>query len=303
MDALPNPDRVASARLLHDAEQERVAQELAQKNRPVGAVPISLKIALDDRSAACPEHGSYISHGYAFGATRKREFWSPCPKCKEIAEDAEKAEAEQRERRHHAERRDAEAQAAGIPRRFRACTFENFVADTEAKQAVFTACSTYARQLALGELRQGRGLVLAGPPGNGKTHVGAAILRYLLDTGWRRVRYTSCADLVGAVRATWARNSPKTEEQVIEELGERLDLLVVDELGVQAGTENEQAILFRILDRRYAEERSTVLLTNLNTTRLKEFVGDRLYDRLRETHQWVTFAWESYRATAGQEDS
>jgi DNA replication protein DnaC len=70
---------------------------------------------------------------------------------------------------------------------------------------------------------------------------------------------------------------------------------------VQYGSDSEQTILFEILDRRYAEMRPTVLLTNQDRAGLKSFVGDRVFDRLSETSRWVAFDWKSYRPTARRE--
>lgn len=300
MDALPNPDRDAAERALHDAEQERIAHELANQQRALSIPVASFKVDLADRAAVCPEHGNYTAHGYRLG---KLAIWSKCPTCKEIADAAKRAEDDAREQRYQAERREAEAQAAGIPRRFRS-GFAGFIADTEPKRAVLARCMDYAQQIASGELHRGRSLILSGLMGLGKTHLATAIVLHLLDSGVRRTRFMTCADLIGAVRATWNRNSQKTEEMVVEELGERLDLLVVDEVGVSSGSDGEKDILFRVLDRRYAEERPTVLATNLNTTRIREYLGERLYDRLREAYTWVKFdGWESVRPTAGKEVS
>ena len=86
-------------------------------------------------------------------------------------------------------------------------------------------------------------------PGNGKTHLAAAILQAVLTP---EVRYTTALDLVRAVRDTWRRDSDRSELQLLSYL-ERLDLLVIDEIGMQYGTDGEQTILFDVLDRRLAD--------------------------------------------------
>ena len=111
------------------------------------------------------------------------------------------------------------------------------------------------------------------------------------------VRYTTALDLVRAVRDTWRRDSDRSELQLLNYL-ERLDLLVIDEIGMQYGTDGEQTILFDVLDRRYREVRPTILLTNQDKAGFKQFVGERTFDRLAETCRWVAFDWESYRPTA-----
>lgn len=109
--------------------------------------------------------------------------------------------------------------------------------------------------------------------------------------------YLTCAGLIRAVRATWSRDSERTEVDVLRELG-TVALLVIDEVGVSGGTDNEQALIFDVLDRRYRDMRPTILLTNLDKAGFKVFVGDRVYDRLTETARWVIFDWDSYRPTA-----
>jgi DNA replication protein DnaC len=80
-------------------------------------------------------------------------------------------------------------------------------------------------------------------------------------------------------------------------------LLVLDEIGVQYGTDGEQTIIFDILDRRYRDMRPSVLLTNQDKAGLKTFIGERAYDRLTETCRWVPFDWPSYRLQARKEAS
>jgi DNA replication protein DnaC len=104
-------------------------------------------------------------------------------------------------------------------------------------------------------------------------------------------------DLIRSVRETWRRDCEKTETQVLNYL-QYLDLLVIDEVGVQYGTDGEQTVIFDVLDRRYREMRPTVILTNQDKDGFKGFVGDRTFDRLAETARWVPFDWQSYRPTA-----
>jgi DNA replication protein DnaC len=96
------------------------------------------------------------------------------------------------------------------------------------------------------------------------------------------------------VRNTWRKDSEKTETQVLQMLAS-IDLLVMDEIGVQYGTDAEQVTLFDIIDKRYRDMMPTILLTNLNAKLMREFLGDRSYDRLREGGLWVPFDWESHR--------
>lgn len=84
--------------------------------------------------------------------------------------------------------------------------------------------------------------------------------------------YLNALDLVRMVRDTWRRDSEMTESAVLQELS-TVSLLVIDEIGVQYGTEGEQVILFDVLNRRYRDLMPTILLTNLGAKGMKEFLG------------------------------
>ena len=77
------------------------------------------------------------------------------------------------------------------------------------------------------------------------------------------------------------------------------ELLIVDEIGVQFGTEAERAQLFDVIDGRYREERPSLIVSNLSPKGLQECLGGRPYDRLIQNGSaCVVFNWESYRPSA-----
>lgn len=243
-----------------------------------------------ERDASCPEHGAYISRNIL------RSVWSRCPACE--AESARQQQAEKEEEAAkflRAERAKMLCRAA-IPERFIGRSFDNFKAETDPQRQAVTVARAYAEDFDKNAAR-GSGLIFSGQPGTGKSHLAAAILQYLFP---RDVMYVTCMDVIRMVRETWRRDSAQSERQVLSTLG-ALDLLVIDEIGVQYGTEGEQTILFDVLDMRYRGMQPTVLLTNQNADGLRTYLGDRSYDRLRETSRMVQFEWESYRPTARKE--
>jgi DNA replication protein DnaC len=104
-------------------------------------------------------------------------------------------------------------------------------------------------------------------------------------------------EFIRAVRDTWRRTSERSESEVIDEFA-GFDILVVDEIGVQVGTENEQNILFELLDTRYRAMRPTLLVSNENTEGLRAFLGERLIDRVREGGRIIPMSWPSWRGSA-----
>lgn len=263
---------------------------------PIAASLPPLRVELGTREAHCPSHGGFASTGFRLTVGRGKEVWSPCAACERDRVNAEEQAQRDAARRARIERNVAMINIAEIPTRFVGKTFDNFIADTEEKRRALTAARDYAEQFGENK-RRGKGLVFAGRPGTGKSHLAAAILQAQLTD---YVRYMTCLDVIRVVRDTWRKDSERSETQVLNHL-QSLDLLVIDEVGVQYGTEGEQTVLFDVLDRRYREMRPTILLTNQNLEGFKKFVGERTFDRIAETSRWISFEWESYRPTARRE--
>lgn len=244
-----------------------------------------------DRQAECDKHGPFTSR-HVF-----RSVWTKCQACEDEAKAAEAAEEESKRQERRAEAHRELLKSSAVPTRFIGRDFAGFHAPTQAHQHALSVCRDYAESFD-DHASAGRGLILAGKPGTGKSHLVGAVLQHLLPR--RDVRYTTCMDMIRAVRETWRRDSDRTESQVLGML-QRLDLLAIDEIGMQYGTEGEQTILFDVLDRRYREVKPTIILTNQDQKGLREFVGERTYDRLIETCRWVAFDWPSYRPQARKE--
>jgi DNA replication protein DnaC len=236
-----------------------------------------------ERGAECEKHGAYTSRNY-YGST-----WSGCVTCANEEAAKRKDESERRDRQNRIENR---LMASGLEGRFLTAGFDNFHADTAAQQKVLEACRQYADTVR-GD--SGSGLWLIGPPGTGKTHLGSAMVRHIIEQKDAMAAIFSGREIIRMLRATWAKDSAKSEEQVINDLA-HTRLLVIDEIGVGFGSDSEHVQLFDVIDLRYKHGRPVVLLSNLPAKGLKEAMGDRAYDRLREGAQVLACNWESHRS-------
>lgn len=254
-----------------------------------------LREDLGERAVVCDQHGPYTSHGWGFVIGKRREFWSKCPRCLEV-EEADKARAEVLERADKARARHvAMLGSAAVPKRFHEKTFDSFKADTPEKQQALGVASSYAERFSQ-HAEAGDGLIFSGRPGTGKSHLALAILHHVMPEGVVGL-YVTASEMIRCVRETWRKSSEHTERQVLDTFAEA-PLLVIDEIGATFGTEGEQVLIFEVMDRRYREQVPTILLTNHDNKGLRDFLGDRSYDRLRETSRWVAFDWESFRPSA-----
>lgn len=256
---------------------EQLSKSLPEKNPP--------------REASCNLHGAYMSM-HIIGSV-----WSRCPKCQQILREREDAERQRHKQEEERERFAARLGRSAIPKRFIGRTFEGFKAETEAQQKALAVCRDYAEAFPE-HLKAGTGLILSGKPGTGKSHLAAAIMQSIIADHF--TQYMTCMDVIRMIRETWRKDSERSESDVLRDLG-RIPLVVIDEIGVQYGTEGEQTILFDVLDIRYRNQMPTILLTNQNMEGAKAFLGDRIWDRMRETCRWIPFDWESYRPQARKE--
>ncbi|MEG6719092.1 ATP-binding protein, partial [Pseudomonas aeruginosa] len=95
--------------------------------------------------------------------------------------------------------------------------------------------------------------------------------------------------------AKWSMNraAKYTELDALEELA-GFDLLEIDELGAQSGTEFDLGLLHEVIDRRYREMRPTVVVSIMSAQEVAKYLGDRAVDRLREIGgKAVGFTWGS----------
>jgi DNA replication protein DnaC len=242
----------------------------------------------------CDVHGPYMAKGTRL---RTRDVWTQCPSCVKQAADEDMRKKAEVARLADEKRREQQLMTAAIPVRFIGRTLANFKAETPEQ----TKALNVARDFVVNwseVYKKGNWLVFSGLPGTGKSHLAIAILQALMPA--HVGRYMTCMELIQTIRATWRKDSEEAETELLDKLA-GLPLLVIDEVGVQYGTDSEQNHLFDVLDRRYREMRPTILLTNQNKEGFKQFVGDRVYDRMTECAKWVPFTWGSYRPQARRE--
>ncbi|MBU2754945.1 ATP-binding protein [Acidithiobacillus sp. CV18-2] len=245
------------------------------------------------RTASCVHHGPYPSRRVSLGS---RAEWTGCPTC--CDDYGRQLVRDQMAARQRAQRESMMSSAA-IPRRFLTRTLQNFVTHTAAQEHVLAVARKYVLEFLDPELR-GRSLIFCGGVGTGKTHLAVGIARELMAMNLT-VTFNTAMDAIRTVRETYRKESPVTEREVIRRFAQP-DLVILDEIGTQFGTDAEKVTLFDLLNARYNAEKSTILISNLKIQEVEQYIGERMFDRLRENGgQALVFAWESYRNSSGRQ--
>lgn len=172
---------------------------------------------------------------------------------------------------------------SNVGKKFLNKSLKDYVAETDEQKNILTVVSHFIDCVNDGKCRT---LWLCGNTGTGKTLLGSSICRETMGTFCRSYNIKDDIDASKTFKAT------ETKRMVIERYA-NYRLLVIDEVG--RGGADERDYLWQILNERYENEVSTVLITNMSKGELKEFLGEPVYDRFVTNCISLTFTGESYR--------
>ena len=247
-------------------------------------------IPLDKREDICPKHGAYTKIRY-------EQFTSGCPCCLQERKEAETAAILRDMAQHNREQaaklaREKLAQSMDIPPRFVGKTVADWQPENEQEAVLRKSVVKYGQML---QSQHAGALVLHGNKGTGKTHLACALLAMVKGQMGGNVQYATVGDLFRRVRESKNFKSPVNESEILAEYA-KFDLLALDEIGNQKGSDDEMRVLFDVLNKRYEKSRPTVLISNLSRDALAGFLGEIVWDRLQEDGLILTFAGRSRRA-------
>jgi len=181
-----------------------------------------------------------------------------------------------------------------LPPKFLERTLAGYRAYSPAQQRALLRARRFVDEFVPGATGQ-RALLFCGPPGTGKTHLLAGMLRELAARTGIRGRYEEFFLLLSDIRDGFSRGLSSREW--LEPL-RQVDVLAIDEIGKGGRNRDfEQGILDEVLSVRYNAGRPTLLATNYPrpgtvgwefradgqaAENLEQRVGPRIYSRLHE---------------------
>ena len=245
----------------------------------------TLGIKPSTRKAVCEVHGDYTpiiaSHPH-------------CEKCAESAILAYQQEIQRDEFKKH---EIARFEAAGVPERYVGAGFKNYVSSSRGQNTALQAVMRYASSIRKGY----RGsLIFSGSTGTGKTHLAIGILKNVMArTGSSSpmfAKYTTSSDLIEHVANAWKRDND-SERNTMYRLTYEVDLLIVDEYGLDDQDPRTKKHVDRVLRARYDAKKPTLIISNETPDILKNMLGDRVWSRLIESDESrvIKFNWMDHR--------
>lgn len=213
-------------------------------------------------------------------------------KCEEAERDARQREEELRELRRHAEN----LRIAGMQdRKMWEYTFTN---DKGYNPKIYMA-KNYVDKFE--ELRgDGRGLLLWGPTGTGKTFFAACIANALIDKGIS-VYMTNFSTVINKLTGAFSE-----DKNIIIENINRRSLLIIDDLGIERNSEYATEQVYNVIDTRYRSGRPMIITTNIALDDLKnprDIAHKRIYDRILERCTPVAISGMNIREINMQENN
>lgn len=199
---------------------------------------------------------------------------------------------------------DNKLKFAKIPLEFSNLTINSFSIDLyEDKEKANLAKKMVARYVVNFEQfkEQGKGLYIQSKKkGSGKTRLAASLGNALIKQYGVRTRFITLPNLLNTIKDTFNDTSKYTEQQLIDEYID-IDILILDDFGVEKSTDWVTSVLFNILDSRMTHKKVTIFTSNVKVKDLKH--DERIQSRVNKMTLQVEMPEEDIRSKLGEDEN
>lgn len=192
-----------------------------------------------------------------------------------------------------------ENQLMTVPLRYRGLTFDNFKISNEKQKIICDLVEMFVDTFSE-RSQDGSSLIFSGNSGTGKTMLAMIIYQSLIQVNYS-VCYESAYPFLEKLKINeWRLNF---NYKNILEIYKKSSLLILDNLiegiGFEDLSNREHQLLFSVIDERYNNKLSTILITNHNNENLTKIIGEACMGRILEKGITLNFGWDSYRQIKG----
>ena len=158
---------------------------------------------------------------------------------------------------------DLRLQRARIPERYTHCSLESFDSGFHGADPSLGMALMATRRFAEGYPleTEGRGLLLTGSIGSGKTHLAVGLLREMIVQRGATGIFCDYRDLLKQIQNSYNPQVATTELQILRPVFEA-EILLLDELGAVKPTDWVWDTVAHVLNTRYNDKRTTLITTN-----------------------------------------
>lgn len=152
---------------------------------------------------------------------------------------------------------------AHIPERYKHCMLDNFDTGFRGADSSLGMALMATRRFADGYPLEtdGRGLLLTGNIGAGKTHLAVGLLRELIEQRGATGIFCDYRDLLKQIQNSYNPQVATTELEILRPVFEA-EILVLDELGAVKPTDWVWDTVAHVLNTRYNDKKTTLITTN-----------------------------------------
>lgn len=179
-------------------------------------------------------------------------------------------------------------ESANIAPRFHGARFSNFTPRSGTEEAR-KLCGEYADAFRLEETQ--KGIILVGGFGCGKTHLIVSTARAIVEQTLVRVHFTTTPELLAEIKARFGNSTEKKFDRLRKhgldaadplETAKQAELLVLDDIAQEGGSDFDRATLYDLIDTRYRNLKPTLLSSNCGSKQLAERLGGAVASRITE---------------------
>jgi len=192
-----------------------------------------------------------------------------CSKCGMKREEREQAAEKLAQEQKEEERYQGLIRLANIPPRWREVTFDTLDPNIQ------PVAQRLAKEYAAGFSKESSSLVFYSPGnGTGKTTLAACIINYVLHELRLPVMFAKARDIMLEIRKTFS-DRYETEAEILDKVS-YVDLLLLDDVGVDRPSEWIKSTYWTLMDRRFDWMLPVVVTTNKPLEGRGELLADRI---------------------------